>query len=152
MQWRIIPAKQMDDVLTTATNTCGKSVIKNRIIHWIPTDYIIPIIKSSYYTVHQLSLYYFTCVYLMVLYLFCIKRLFSTCFCSTFKQKIVICMRMCTHGHQTMVTEPAKKSTLGPFLLWHVSILNSNPVHRYNLFCWQVFSGGLKKPKIQPLL
>ena len=50
--------------------------------------------------------------------------LLQICFHSTFKQKIGICMHMCTHGCQMMVTETVKQPTLGLFLFCSRHALN----------------------------
>ena len=53
-----------------------------------------------------------------------------------FQTKIVLCMSMRTHGHQTMVTETSKTT----FRLQHSFILVSNPIHQYNIFLFTSFS------------
>ena len=80
----------------------------------------------------------FYCCYLCLLnsrlYLFSI-----TCLCSAFKQSIMICMCMCTHGHQMMVTETNKTTNFyasffyNMFLYWKVI-----PLIGITFFCWQV--------------
>ena len=91
-----------------------------------------------------LRIIYFTvvlCVHVSVLYLFYIKRCGSqTCFHSTFKQRIAICMCMHTRGHQTMVTETSKKINFwGCFVynivIYWIAILFIG----VTFFYWQVF-------------
>ena len=80
----------------------------------------------------------FYCCYLCLLnstLSFCIKRPFSNLSYSTFKQRIVISMHMYTHSHQTMVTETSITSKFWACFFYNMFIiLNSNPIHWYNIF------------------
>ena len=85
------------------------------------------------------------CVHVTVLYLFYIKRWFTNLFHSTFKQRIAICMRMRTHGHQTMVTETRKTINFwGRFVynmvIYWITILFIG----ITFFYWQVFLRRVK--------
>ena len=165
MQWYVIPTKQTDNVIIATSNIFWKSIIKNRIIDHFPTGYNTPSItchsQQQLYTsiiiVRKICFTIVLCVYVMVLYVFPIKWYCSqTYFHSTFKQSIVICkdtrvvmcMHMHTHGHQTMVKEASKTTTFEPISFithFHIVIVSySNPIHRYNIFLLASFFRWVK--------
>ena len=53
---------------------------------------------------------------------------------TTFKQKIVIRMCMCTRGHQTMITKTSKVVNFWGRFFYNMVILDNNPIHQYNIF------------------
>ena len=69
------------------------------------------------------------CVYIVILYLFYIKWLFTNTFCSTFKQRIMIRMRMWTCGTLKTVAVTSKTTNFqarffySAFLYWLTSLL-----------------------------
>ena len=55
-------------------------------------------------------------------------------------------MRMCTHGHQTMVTETSKTINFWGCFIYNmvIRILDSTPIHRYNIFLLTSFLRWVK--------
>ena len=114
------------------------------IIHQLSTHHSQQYITYPY---NKNLFYYCSLRFIVVLpYVFYIIDCSQTCSLSTFKQRIVIHMHICTHGGQTIVTDTSKIADLWTCYFCNtVFILIIAIPFTGIIFCYQqVYSGGFK--------